>query len=295
MKEYHVLIQGIQSGPFPESAIQLKILSGELNADDLCWTDGLAEWQAVHSVITLPLTTQPAPPPETAASGSHLQDAHPTQSETIVPQAKGFIRKISMRNMNGVHFKKPAIILAAIAAVTILFAIAIALFCATGIFWNQSAHEETVTLTALEGPYPIIGDSVENNTKRLGASSKLSEPDDKGLSSLSVVCSNWRSGFTVSFSGDTAVGFVYTPLKNLMDAREQEEKCSQKYAARVKASVISAYKNTKGITERGGQYFDQHDHLLNFVAFDNGSMWAYAMEYESKMGIISWTETKHSK
>jgi hypothetical protein len=54
MKEYHVIIQGVQSGPFPESTIQSMIFSGEVKQADLCWADGMAEWQPLHSVIEPP-------------------------------------------------------------------------------------------------------------------------------------------------------------------------------------------------------------------------------------------------
>ena len=54
MKEYLVIIQGKQSGPFLESTIQSKVLSGEADRDALCWTKGMTEWEQIHSVIALP-------------------------------------------------------------------------------------------------------------------------------------------------------------------------------------------------------------------------------------------------
>jgi len=170
----------------------------------------------------------------------------------------------------------------------------LALLGVVGFSWNRHPPEEAVTLSALEGPYPVVGESVIDTVKRLGESNKRPEPRDNGLSEISVLCSGWQSGFTVSFSGETVVGFVYMPLEDSMSFRERQKVCSRAYAENVKERVVSAYKNTKGITEKDGKLFDRHDRLLNFVAFDNGSVYAYAMEYENKMGIIGWTETERS-
>ena len=62
MKEYHVVVQGKQSGPFPESTVQSKVLSGEVSRDDLCWTTGMAEWQPIRSVISLSAGETPSSP-----------------------------------------------------------------------------------------------------------------------------------------------------------------------------------------------------------------------------------------
>lgn len=48
-KHFHLLRSGKQIGAFPEPAIQLMLDSGRLEPDDLCWTDGMAEWRPVSA------------------------------------------------------------------------------------------------------------------------------------------------------------------------------------------------------------------------------------------------------
>ena len=69
MNEYYVKIKGEQSGPYPESIIQSKVLSGEVSSDDLCWTEGMEAWQPIHSVHLLaPSSAAYTPEPLTAPS-----------------------------------------------------------------------------------------------------------------------------------------------------------------------------------------------------------------------------------
>lgn len=58
---YHVAVQGVQSGPFPEEVVRQKIATGEIGPGDLCWREGWAEWMPVAAAF--PESGAPTPPP----------------------------------------------------------------------------------------------------------------------------------------------------------------------------------------------------------------------------------------
>jgi hypothetical protein len=74
MKSYHILNNGSQFGPYPQDQIVLMITSKQIKRNDLCWTEGMANWTPIDSVIPLPpVLPPPAPfpqrPQDTEASG----------------------------------------------------------------------------------------------------------------------------------------------------------------------------------------------------------------------------------
>lgn len=58
--QYHVAQNGIQSGPISESEVLAKLQSGALSATDLCWADGMTDWQPIGAKFSTP-TAFPAP------------------------------------------------------------------------------------------------------------------------------------------------------------------------------------------------------------------------------------------
>ncbi len=62
---YHVAKNGAQLGQIPEEEIVRRLQTGELASGDLCWTDGMAEWQPLGAKFSSPVF---APPPSAAAS-----------------------------------------------------------------------------------------------------------------------------------------------------------------------------------------------------------------------------------
>ncbi len=62
---YHVAKNGAQLGQMSEEEITGRLATGELSSGDLCWTDGMAEWQPLGSKFRSPVF---APPPSAAAS-----------------------------------------------------------------------------------------------------------------------------------------------------------------------------------------------------------------------------------
>jgi hypothetical protein len=51
MKQYHITTKGEQSGPFPESELRSMLVAGEIAPNDLCWTEGMKEWEPIRKVI----------------------------------------------------------------------------------------------------------------------------------------------------------------------------------------------------------------------------------------------------
>ena len=62
MKQYYVLMQGAQSGPYSETTIASKISAGEISRENLCWTEGMNGWDPIHAVFPLPTSVLPPPP-----------------------------------------------------------------------------------------------------------------------------------------------------------------------------------------------------------------------------------------
>ncbi len=48
---YHIARDGQQLGSFSESEISAKLQAGELSGGDLCWGEGMAEWQPISQVL----------------------------------------------------------------------------------------------------------------------------------------------------------------------------------------------------------------------------------------------------
>jgi hypothetical protein len=62
MKTYHITKNGNQIGPYTEEVVHNKLTTGELNSNDLCWTEGMAQWEPLYQTIPLPATVPPPPP-----------------------------------------------------------------------------------------------------------------------------------------------------------------------------------------------------------------------------------------
>lgn len=60
---YHVAVNGVQQGPFPESQLQQMVQQGQLTPDMLVWTQGMPAWAAANSVPALAQFFGAVPPP----------------------------------------------------------------------------------------------------------------------------------------------------------------------------------------------------------------------------------------
>jgi hypothetical protein len=60
--QYHIAINGVQSGPHEEAEVRRRFAAGELSAQDLCWREGWPEWRAVGAAFAGPVAPPPFPP-----------------------------------------------------------------------------------------------------------------------------------------------------------------------------------------------------------------------------------------
>jgi len=66
--QYHVLINGTQHGPYLVSSIMPMLQSGQINAETLCWKQGMTGWLPIRNQPEFATTfSAPPPPPPQAA------------------------------------------------------------------------------------------------------------------------------------------------------------------------------------------------------------------------------------
>lgn len=70
MTMYYIAKDGQQSGPFSEPDVRQRIQFGQLAASDLCWREGMADWQPISSVFAVPLAQPPPSQGQGLAAGS---------------------------------------------------------------------------------------------------------------------------------------------------------------------------------------------------------------------------------
>jgi RDD family/GYF domain 2 len=71
--QYHIARNGQQAGTFSEEDVRSKLLLNEFSPSDLCWTEGMAEWeplgvrfaQTTSPVVAIGGTMNPYAPPQT--------------------------------------------------------------------------------------------------------------------------------------------------------------------------------------------------------------------------------------
>lgn len=70
MSSYYLAVDGKQTGPFDEETIRRQVATGQRRPDDLCWGQGMADWQPIGSVLNLATEASLPPPLPTAAMAS---------------------------------------------------------------------------------------------------------------------------------------------------------------------------------------------------------------------------------
>lgn len=81
---YHIARNGQQLGVFSEQEVQSGTATGRFLPDDLCWSEGMADWQAVKTRFSMPAEAVPAFSAAAAASASFNPYAAP-QSNVMSP------------------------------------------------------------------------------------------------------------------------------------------------------------------------------------------------------------------
>ena len=75
MNSYHIAKDGKQSGPVDEATIRQQVATGTLDTSDLCWCQGMADWQSIGTAFNF--TQQAgAPPPLTSRTGAITSCPH---------------------------------------------------------------------------------------------------------------------------------------------------------------------------------------------------------------------------
>ncbi len=70
MSSYYIAKAGNQTGPYEESEIRRQVEEGTLTSNDLCWREGMADWQPIGTVFALgPEKPSPPPIPPTVTDG----------------------------------------------------------------------------------------------------------------------------------------------------------------------------------------------------------------------------------
>jgi hypothetical protein len=62
MSSYHIAKDGKQTGPIDEETVRQQIATGTLHQSDLCWREGMADWQPIGTLPNFAVKTA-APPP----------------------------------------------------------------------------------------------------------------------------------------------------------------------------------------------------------------------------------------
>lgn len=91
MKTHHITKDGKQSGPYSIDEIRELIASGELTEDDLCWAQGMTEWEPIRRMLS-PGTNMPPPPPiaqesQRSIAASSESPASPHSGSSSLPAA----------------------------------------------------------------------------------------------------------------------------------------------------------------------------------------------------------------
>lgn len=80
--QYHIARNGQQAGTFSEEDVRSKLLLNEFSPSDLCWTEGMAEWQPLG--VKFAQTT-----PAVVATGGAMNPYAPPQANIIPNRATG--------------------------------------------------------------------------------------------------------------------------------------------------------------------------------------------------------------
>jgi hypothetical protein len=62
-KSFYVARGGQQTGPFPLAEVRRQVEAGEVSADNLVWSQGMAGWTAAGQVADLAALFAATPPP----------------------------------------------------------------------------------------------------------------------------------------------------------------------------------------------------------------------------------------
>jgi uncharacterized RDD family membrane protein YckC len=89
--QYHIARNGQQAGIFSEDDVRAKLLSNEFSPSDLCWSEGMADWQP----LSLKFSTTPPP---VFASAAPVNPYAPPQAHIIPNNTVSGLQLASLGN-----------------------------------------------------------------------------------------------------------------------------------------------------------------------------------------------------
>lgn len=124
--QYHIARNGQQAGVFSEEDVRSKLLLNEFSPSDLCWTEGMTDWQPLSTRFT-PATAAPS----STDDGAALNPYAPPQTNVTPVARAGSLQLASLGDR----------LVAAILDSVILVLLMIPLFIGTAMSDNSSGPE----------------------------------------------------------------------------------------------------------------------------------------------------------
>ncbi len=89
---HHIARNGQQVGVFTEAEVQSGFATGRFLADDLFWTEGMAEWQPLRTRFSMPTTLAATPAAATPATDAPFNPYAAPQADIVIrPPAPDFV------------------------------------------------------------------------------------------------------------------------------------------------------------------------------------------------------------
>lgn len=126
MKQYHVIKNNEQLGPFAEEYIKEQLIAADLSFNDLCWAEGMEEWQPLHATLEMPEMPTPPPPPVTPPPPPVTPPPPPPQSATPPPPPSRIIADPEISSSdNSRHHQKRINWIPALVALCVTFSLSL--------------------------------------------------------------------------------------------------------------------------------------------------------------------------
>lgn len=87
--KYHIARNGQQAGTFTEEEIRARLQTNEFSSADLCWTDGMGDWQPLGARFAQLAASSSAEPASDAIGAGVINPYAPPQAAIAAPLAGG--------------------------------------------------------------------------------------------------------------------------------------------------------------------------------------------------------------
>lgn len=86
--QYHIARNGQQAGTFSEEEVRARLQTNEFSPSDLCWTDGMADWQPI-GVRLAQVATAAGEPASGGIGTGEINPYAPPQATILAPAGSG--------------------------------------------------------------------------------------------------------------------------------------------------------------------------------------------------------------